>query len=49
MVRDNEDLTKIYNRFHNPNERSADIQRLRELHAAMERREEGGETTARDS
>jgi hypothetical protein len=37
MVRNNEGLTKTYNRFHDPNERSADIQRPRELHAAMDR------------
>jgi hypothetical protein len=36
MVRNNEGLTKTYNRFHDPNERSADFQRLRELHAAMD-------------
>src|SRR5262249_34971864 len=37
MVRNNEGLTKTYNRFHDPNERSADIMKLRELHAAMDR------------
>ena len=37
MVRNNEGLTKTYNRFHDPDERSADIERLRELHAAMDR------------
>jgi hypothetical protein len=37
MVRNNEGLTKTYNRFHNPNARSADVQRLHELHAAMDR------------
>jgi hypothetical protein len=37
MVRDNEGLTKTYNRFHDPNEDSADIQHLRKLHAAMDR------------
>src|SRR5207248_7079103 len=37
MVRNNEGLTKTYNRFHDPNEPSADIVRLRELHAAMDR------------
>jgi hypothetical protein len=37
MVRNNEGLTKTYNRFHDPNEPSADIARLRELHAAMDR------------
>jgi hypothetical protein len=37
MVRNNEGLTKTYNRFHDPNERSPDIHKLRELHAAMDR------------
>jgi hypothetical protein len=37
MVRNNEGLTKTYNRFHDPDERSPDIIRLRELHAAMDR------------
>jgi hypothetical protein len=37
MVRNNEGLTKTYNRFHDPNERSPDIFKLRELHAAMDR------------
>jgi hypothetical protein len=37
MVQNNEGLTKTYNRFHDPNERSPDILRLRELHAAMDR------------
>jgi N-6 DNA Methylase len=37
MVRNNEGMTKIYNRFHNPDEASPDILRLRELHAAMDR------------
>jgi hypothetical protein len=37
MVRNNEGLTKTYNRFHDPNEDSPDIVRLRELHAAMDR------------
>ncbi len=32
----NEGLTKTYNRFHNRTETSADIIRLRELHAAMD-------------
>ena len=36
MVRNNEGLTKTYNRFHDPAERSADILQLRELHAAMD-------------
>ena len=37
MVRNNEGLTKTYNRFHDPNERSADILKLRELHGLMDR------------
>lgn len=37
MVRHDEGLTKTYNRFHDPGERSPDILRLRELHAAMDR------------
>jgi hypothetical protein len=37
MVRNDEGLTKTYNRFHDPNEKSADIFKLRELHAAMDR------------
>ena len=37
MVRNNEGLTKTYNRFHDPDERSSDILKLRELHAAMDR------------
>lgn len=37
MVRNNEGLTKTYNRFHDPNEHDPDIVRLRELHAAMDR------------
>jgi hypothetical protein len=37
MVRNDEGLTKTYNRFHDPNERDPDIGRLRELHAAMDR------------
>ena len=37
MVRNNEGLTKTYNRFHDPDERDPDILRLRELHAAMDR------------
>ncbi len=37
MVRNNEGLTKTYNRFHNPDERQPDILRLRELHASMDR------------
>ena len=30
-------MTKIYNRFHDPDERSEEIARLRELHAEMDR------------
>ena len=37
MMRNNEGLTKTYNRFHDPDERSPDILKLRELHAAMDR------------
>jgi hypothetical protein len=37
MIRNDEGLTKTYNRFHDPNEDSAGIQRLRELHATMDR------------
>jgi hypothetical protein len=37
MVQNNEGLTKTYNRFHDPEETSPDILRLRELHAAMDR------------
>lgn len=37
MIRNDEGLTKTYNRFHDPNESSSDIEKLRELHAAMDR------------
>lgn len=37
MVRNNEGLTATYNRFHDPDETSTDILRLRELHDAMDR------------
>lgn len=37
MVRNDEGLTRTYNRFHAPDERSHDILELRELHAAMDR------------
>ncbi|MGO9122887.1 MAG: Eco57I restriction-modification methylase domain-containing protein [Desulfomonilaceae bacterium] len=37
MIRNNEGLTKIYNRFHDPYEISPDIFKLRELHARMDR------------
>jgi hypothetical protein len=36
MVRNNEGLTKTYNRFHDPEETSPDIAELRLLHAAMD-------------
>jgi hypothetical protein len=37
MVERDGGMTKTYNRFHNPNETADDIQRLRELHGAMDR------------
>ena len=37
MVRKNEGMTTSYNRFHDPNEDSTDILRLRELHDSMDR------------
>ena len=37
MVKHDEGLTKAYNRFHDREETDPDIQRLRELHAAMDR------------
>jgi hypothetical protein len=37
MVRNDEGLTKTYNRFHDPDERDPEIAKLRELHAAMDR------------
>lgn len=37
MIRNNEGLTKIYNRFHDESETSPNIHKLRELHAAMDR------------
>jgi hypothetical protein len=37
MVKNDEGLTKTYNRFHDPNERSDDVLHLRKLHAAMDR------------
>lgn len=37
MARNDEGLTKTYNRFHDPDERGSEILRLRELHAAMDR------------
>ena len=36
MIRNNEGLTKTYNRFHNPEEHDIEIAKLRELHAAMD-------------
>ncbi|MBB2780290.1 UNVERIFIED_ORG: hypothetical protein GGE55_001672 [Rhizobium esperanzae] len=37
MVENNQGMTKTYNRFHDPVERSPGILRLRELHAEMDR------------
>jgi hypothetical protein len=37
MVKNNEGLTKTYNRFHHPDETDPEILRLRELHAATDR------------
>ena len=37
MVRNDEGLTRTYNRFHDPNEDDPDIARLRHLHADMDR------------
>ena len=37
LIDTNLGLTKTYNRFHDPKERSGEIGRLRELHAAMDR------------
>ena len=37
MVTHNEGMTKTYNRFHDPAETAGDIQRLRGLHATMDR------------
>jgi hypothetical protein len=36
MVRNDEGLTKTYNRFHDPDEQGEDIRQLRDLHAAMD-------------
>jgi hypothetical protein len=36
MVRNNEGLTKTYNRFHDRDEVSADTERLRQLHSSMD-------------
>ena len=37
MVMNDEGLTKTYNRFHDPEDNDPDIERLRTLHAAMDR------------
>jgi hypothetical protein len=37
MKKNDEGLTKTYNRFHDPDELTPDILRLRKLHAAMDR------------
>jgi hypothetical protein len=37
MIRNDEGLTKTYNRFHDPDEHDPDIVKLRDLHAAMDR------------
>jgi hypothetical protein len=37
MIKNDEGLTKTYNRFHDPDERDPDIVKLRELHATMDR------------
>ena len=37
MIRNDEGLTKTYNRFHDPYENTTDIAELRGLHAAMDR------------
>ena len=37
MVRNDEGLTRTYNRFHDPEERDPEMLKLRELHAAMDR------------
>ena len=37
MVRNDEGLTKTYNRFHDPDATDPDIEKLRELHSAMDR------------
>jgi hypothetical protein len=36
MIRNNEGLTRTYNRFHDPDEHDPDMLELRELHAAMD-------------
>ena len=37
MIRNDEGMTKTYNRFHDPYENDAEIAKLRDLHAAMDR------------
>ena len=37
MVQNDQGLTKTYNRFHDPEDRDPDIERLRSLHAAVDR------------
>jgi hypothetical protein len=37
MVKNDEGLTKTYNRFHDPDERDPEILKLRDLHDAMDR------------
>ncbi len=37
MIANDEGLTEIYNRFHDPEERDPGIAELRDLHAAMDR------------
>ena len=37
MIRNNQGLTKTYNRFHDPDECDAEITELRALHASMDR------------
>jgi len=37
MIKNDEGLTKTYNRFHDPDEPDPEIARLRDLHAAMDR------------
>jgi hypothetical protein len=37
MLRNNEGITDTYNRFHDPEETSPEILKLRELHTAMDR------------
>jgi hypothetical protein len=37
MIRSGKGLTKTYNRFHDPNERDPEMEKLRQLHADMDR------------